>query len=144
NAQWQETGEVGSLLTAKKQIAGEGPLIIGYGDVVVRNFVMDALTRSEALATVVLDYKKSRHEARKSVDWALATPDRVEGIKDVAYSLVKVDDAIEADRASGEWIGLIGLSEDGAKKVAGLLDELAGKGVEVAKWSLPQLLNAMV
>ncbi len=115
NAGWETTGEVGSLLVAKKSI--EGPLVIGYGDVVARPFIIDNLLKSKADVTVVVDYKAPTKKARKSIDWARVTPARVENapLKDFDYSLVRLDDHLDAADVSGEWIGLVGLSEAGSK-----------------------------
>jgi len=69
-------------------------------------------------------------------------------LKDVDYSLVRVDDRLnpndDTHGVSGEWIGLVGLAEVGAKIVLDTCDALASNGTEIAKWSLPQLLNHLV
>ena len=91
--------------------------------------------------TVVVDYKHPAKKTRKSVDWAMVSPERVEGIKEIDYHLTKVDDTIEAERASGEWIGLLGLNEHGIDVLLATIAELEGKGVAIASWTLPQLLS---
>lgn len=148
NAKWEETGEVGSLVAAKKAISGK--TVIGYGDVVVRPFIVENLIKSKDDITVVVDYKQPNKKNRSSVDWARVSPARVETVplKDVDYSLVRVDDRLDPNDAthgvSGEWIGLVGLSEAGAKAFVGAIDKLAEGGTDIAKWSLPQLLNHMI
>ncbi|MCB9733053.1 MAG: phosphoenolpyruvate mutase [Deltaproteobacteria bacterium] len=141
NADWQATSEIGSLLAARDKIKGDGHLVVAYGDVVARPFVMDNLVRSEAPMTVVVDYKHPAKKTRKSVDWAMVSPERVEGIKEIDYHLTKIDDTIEAERASGEWIGLLGLNEHGIDVLLATIAELEGKGVAIASWTLPQLLS---
>jgi len=145
NAAWEATGEVGSLLTAKKTI--DGPLVLGYGDVVARPFIIDNLLKSKADLTVVVDYKAPTKKARKSIDWARVTPARVEGmapVKEIDYTLVRIDDRLDPAEVSGEWIGLVGLSAVGSKLLADTLAKLEADGVEVAKWTLPQLLNHLI
>ena len=144
NDQWEQTGEVGSLLVAKKAISGK--CIIGYGDVVVRPFIVENLLRGKGDITVVVDYKQPSKKNRKSVDWARVTPARVENapLKDVDYTLTRLDDRLEPTDASGEWVGLVGMSDAGAKSFVAAIDKLAGEGVEVQKWSLPQLLNHLI
>ncbi|MFT7579980.1 MAG: phosphoenolpyruvate phosphomutase [Myxococcota bacterium] len=139
NTGWESNGEVGSLLAAKDKI--EGKTVIAYGDVVVRPFVMKNLVKSDADFTVVVDYKQPASKNRKSVDWARVTPERVESgaLKDTAYTLAKIDDQIAPSDASGEWIGLLAVNEDGGKILREAL-ELDG----VASWSVPQLLNHLV
>ncbi len=142
NPEWETTGEVGSLLAAKAHLVG--PVLVGYGDVVSRKYVIENLVRSTADLTVVVDYAERKGRSRKSVDYAVVTPDRVEGIKEVDYQLQRIDSALEASSASGEWTGLLWASEDGAKVLVKALDDLVASGVEVAKWSLPQLINHVV
>jgi phosphoenolpyruvate phosphomutase len=144
NDQWETTGEIGSLIAAKKTL--DSKCVVGYGDVVVRPFIVENLLRAKTDVTVVVDYKQPTKKARKSVDWAKASPARVDAapLKDIDYTLVRVDDRIEPGEAAGEWIGLVGLSDAGAKTFVAAIDKLAAEGVEVAKWSLPQLLNHLV
>lgn len=144
NDQWETTGEIGSLLAAKKVI--DGKCIIGYGDVVVRPFIVENLLRAKTDVTVVVDYKQPTKKSRTSVDWARVTPARVENVplKDFDYSLVRIDDRVDPSEASGEWVGLVGLSDAGAKAFVAAIDKLAADGVEVGKWSLPQLLNHLI
>lgn len=144
NEDWEQSGEVGSLMSAKAAI--DGKCVIGYGDVVVRPIMIENLNRSEADVTVVVDYKQPTEKKRSSVDWARVTPERVDNqpLKDVAYNLVRIDDHLAPEDASGEWVGLVGLSDAGSKRVVKTIDELAGNGVEVHKWTLPQLLNHLI
>lgn len=142
NPNWETTGEVGSLLTARDRL--DGASLIAYGDVVCRNYVMENLLRSDAPLTVVVDYAKTNPSARKSIDFAAVTPERVEGIKEVSYTLKSIDTGMDAAAAAGEWCGLLWASEEGAATLRATLDSLEAKGVELANWSLPQLINAMV
>ncbi|TNF32147.1 MAG: phosphoenolpyruvate mutase [Deltaproteobacteria bacterium] len=144
NEGWEQTGEVGSLLAARDKIAGEGELVVGYGDVVARSFVLKNLVESTAPLTVVVDYQAPHHKTRTSIDWARVTPERVEGIKKIDYKLVKVDPQIEPAAAQGEWIGLLACTGEGSKILAKTLDELVAADVNVANWSMPQLLSHMV
>lgn len=144
NAEWESTGEVGSLLAARDRIAGEGTLVIGYGDVVARPFVLENLVKATTPFTVVVDYKAPHRKSRASVDWALVKPERVEGIKDLDYHLARVDGELAPEAASGEWIGLLACTQEGAKLLVETLDGLVASGTDVARWSMPQLLNHLI
>lgn len=142
NAAWEATGEVGSLLAARKTMNDR--TLIGYGDVVAKSFIIENLVKSTHDFTVVVDHKRPAKKARKSVDWARVTPERAEGIKEIDYTLVRIDDQLGAEEASGEWTGLMYASQAG---MAQLLDAVAGLeagNVDVARWSLPQLLNHLI
>ncbi len=142
NEKWEATGEIGSLLVAKKAV--DGKCVVGYGDVVVRPFIVENLLRSTADVTVVVDYKAPHKKTRKSVDWARVSQAHVEGIKDVDYQLIKIDDRIEPTEAQGEWIGLVGVSDAGAKVFMGALATLEAAGVDVSRWTIPQLVNHLL
>jgi len=144
NDEWEATGEVGSLLAARDKIAGDGELVIGYGDVVARSFVLKNLVASTAPFTVVVDYKTPHHKTRTSIDWARVDQDHVEGIKKLDYKLVKIDPQLDATAASGEWVGLLACTGEGSKILATTLDDLIASGVNVASWSMPQLISHIV
>ena len=138
---WAEEGEVGSLLAARDKI--EGNVLIGYGDVVARQWVLENLVRSDHPLTVVVDYADHAH-TRKSVDYAVVTPERVEGILDQAYDLQRIDTELTADKASGEWTGLLWANEEGSAQLRATIEKLEADGVDLAKWSIPQLINAVI
>jgi len=144
NAEWENNGEVGSLLAARDRL--DGAVLVGYGDVVVRNYVMENLLRSEAPFTVVVDYAKSKRGTRTDVDWAQVTPERAEtvGLKDTTYELKCIDNTLNTDGASGEWCGLLWCSEAGAEILRNTIAKLESDGVDVGKWTLPQLINTIV
>ncbi len=138
---WEQGGEVGSLLAARDKI--EGNVLIGYGDVVARQWVLENLVRSDHPLTVVVDYAEREH-SRKSVDYAVVTPERVEGILDQAYELQRIDTELTRDKASGEWTGLLWANEEGSAQLRAALDKLEADGVDLTKWSIPQLINAVI
>jgi len=142
NAAWEATGEVGSLLAARKTLNDRA--LIGYGDVVARPFIIENLVKSTHDFTVVVDHKRPAKKSRKSVDWARVTPERAEGIKDLDYTLVRIDDQLGAEQASGEWTGLLYTSEAGTKRLLEVVGELEAASVDVGRWSLPQLLNHLI
>lgn len=142
NAGWESNGEVGSLLTAKSVLSDR--MLIGYGDVIARPFIIENLVKSAHDFTVVVDHKTPTKKSRKSVDWARVTPERAEGIKEIDYTLVRIDDQLTSEQASGEWAGLLYTSEKGTKILLEVISALEAAGTEVARWSIPQLLNHII
>jgi hypothetical protein len=116
----------------------------------VRPFIVENLIKAKDDITVVIDYKQPSKKKRSSVDWARVSPARIETVplKDVDYSLLRLDDRLDPNDpghgVSGEWIGLVGLSEAGAKTFIAAIDKLAEGGADIAKWSVPQLLNQLI
>ena len=144
NADWENTGEVGSLLAARATL--EGPVLIGYGDIVTRTFLLRNLADSQAEFTVVVDYSRTER-ARKDADLVVVSPERedvVADLKRVEYRLKRVDTGLQVDKASGEWTGLLNCNADGTKKLLAAIDALTASGVDVASWSMPQLLTHLV
>ena len=139
NEKWEENGEVGSLLAAKQSL--DGPVLIGYGDVVCRDWVVNNLVTSEEPITVAVDYAKSERRSRKSIDYAVATPERADGIMEQDYKLKCIGPDLDPDTASGEWIGMVRFSDEGTKILNRVLGDLENSGTDVTQWSLPQLLN---
>lgn len=142
NAAWETTGEVGSLLAARDRL--EGPVLLGYGDVLTKRNVMEGLVSSPHDLTVVVDYAERPSRTRKLVDYAVVAPERLEGILEVDYTLQRIDPELDAGRASGEWIGLVYCSETGTRQVASAIAALTAQGVDVGGWGVPQLLNHLI
>ena len=140
NEKWESTGEVGSLLAAGDL---SGPTLIGYGDVVCRDWVVNKLVASQAPITVAVDYAKSERQSRKSIDYAIVTPERAEGIMDQDYQLKCIGTELNPEDASGEWIGMVRFSEEGTEVLNQLLKDLEAKNVDVPI-EHPQLLNHIV
>jgi phosphoenolpyruvate phosphomutase len=142
NANWEATSEVGSLLAARKVL--DDRILLSYGDVVARPFIIENLLKSNHDFTVVVDHKKPGRKSRKSVDWARVTPERAEGIKEIDYTLVRIDDQLTAETASGEWTGLLYTSENGTKLLKDTIAELEAAQKDVSRWTIPQLLNHLI
>jgi len=142
NTAWETTGEVGSLLAAGKAMTGR--VLISYGDVIARPVLIENLVKSQHDFTIVVDYKTPTEKSRKSVDWARVTPAHTEGIKDIDYKLVRIDDKLTADKASGEWTGLLQISEAGSKVLATALEALKASNTDIGRWSIPQLINHLI
>jgi phosphoenolpyruvate phosphomutase len=142
NENWQQNGEVGSLLAAKDSLTG--PILVGYGDVVCRDWVVNNLVASHTPITVAVDYAKSERTTRKSIDYAVVTPERADGIMDQDYKLKCIGPDLSPEAANGEWIGMVRFSEEGTQILSNVLEALAADGVDVGNWSMPQLLNHIV
>jgi phosphoenolpyruvate phosphomutase len=142
NASWESQGEVGSLLAAGDQLTG--PLLVGYGDVVCRDWVIKNLVESPHQITVTVDYAKSERRSRKSIDYAIVTPERPDGVIEQDYELKCIGENIDPTEASGEWIGVVRFSEEGTQVLTRVLEDLSSKGIDIAGWSMPQLINHIV
>ncbi len=123
NPAFAETGEAASLACAMPRLQGE--LVVSYGDVLFRRYVLDGLLASPADITVVID-SSLRSQAnpadlvaadrRNTAAYLDDTPARLTGI------------AVARDRADGEWIGLMHASAQGTEKLRQELAAMAADG----------------
>jgi phosphoenolpyruvate phosphomutase len=145
NADYENTGEVASLACAKDALKGE--CVVSYGDILFRGYMLNMLLDNPADIAVVVDadWRAERLASPKHtadlVECSL--PFSVESIDDSPVTLRKVDSEMPAEDAHGEWVGLMKLSERGAKLVR---DEIAAmeKDGTLAKASLPDLFNRLI
>lgn len=109
NDRFAETGEVYSLAQAGEALSGD--LVVAYGDVLFRNYILDSLLSSSADVVLAVD---SRAEGRGAVRDLVAADRGFSGnyLDDQPAHLTAMGAAIE--RATGEWMGLARFSAAGA------------------------------
>ena len=123
NPAYAETGEAASLACAMPGVHGE--LVVSYGDVLFRRYVLDGLLASPADITVVVD-TALRSQANPA-DLVAA---------DQRYTAAYLDDtparltatAVPRARADGEWIGLMHASAQGTELLRRELAAMAADG----------------
>ncbi len=103
NEAWQCTGEVRSLGAAKTAL--EGDVLVAYGDLVLRRYILHELLASRHPLTVVVDAAGHRPIAPEDrVVVSAPAPLRYE---EREYLLIGAGCSVPADKASGEWVGLL-------------------------------------
>ncbi len=117
NLDYADTGEAASLACAMPHLHGE--LVVSYGDVLFRRYVLDGLVASTADVTVVAD-SSLRAQANPRDLVAADRRNTAAYLDDAPARLTGV--AASRDRAAGEWIGLMHTSVRGTEK---LREELA-------------------
>lgn len=117
NAAFADTGEAASLACAMPRLHGE--LVLAYGDVLFKRYILDGLLASAADITLVAD-STMRAEADPRDLIAADHPDTASYLDDQPALLTRV--AADRDSACGEWIGLMHASARGTEM---LRDELA-------------------
>jgi len=127
NLAFAETGEAASLACAMPRLRGE--LVVSYGDVLFKRYILEGLVASPADVTVVVD--SSRRAAANPRDLVAADRhDNAAYLDDAPTHLIGV--AVPRDQAAGEWIGLMHSSARGTEV---LREELAAMQAE---GTLPQ------
>ncbi|MHA1537459.1 MAG: phosphoenolpyruvate mutase [Alphaproteobacteria bacterium] len=130
NDGYADTGEVASLVCAEDALRGE--VVIGYGDVLFRRFILDALMDAEGdivLACDALSRGRDFEEAGRLVD--LVSCSRAftgEFLDDEPLTLKRIGNELPTGEVDAEWVGLARLSDAGAKTVRAELKAMGKDG----------------
>jgi phosphoenolpyruvate phosphomutase len=142
NERYAETGELTSLACALDAIESE--VLISYGDLMFRSYVLRDLLESQSDFSVVVD-SSSRESANRTVrDFAYCSRGDDRGLFGSQVSLTRVaGDSADSDSAHGRWIGLLKVSRQGLKKLKAVLGTLRLRA-DFDTLDLPALLNALI
>jgi len=141
NDRYAETGELYSLAQAGAQVEGalSGDLVVAYGDVLFRNYILDSLLSSKADVVLAVD---SRTEGRGKVRDMVAADHGFSGnyLDDDPALLSRMGAAV--DGATGEWMGLARFSETGAQWLREEIAALEAEGA-LEQADLPMLFTRL-
>lgn len=141
NPNWEETGELASLQLARPAIKGE--MILAFGDVIFKRYILHELLSSEAPITIVVDASRSFRETGAGGDRVRVSGRPPEGYDESEYQLVEMNSALSEEAADGEWIGMLRTKGEGTDLLLATLDEAAGEpGAEHSE--LAPLFNRLV
>jgi phosphoenolpyruvate phosphomutase len=128
NDEYATTGELVSLLTAKKDISS--PFVFLYGDVLFEESHLQKLLKSPADITLLVDRawnESGSEEGRGLPDLVVLEDAQVTGHRFIGaerpHKVTKISSKLKADEGHGEFVGLALFSEKGAKALA----EVAGQ-----------------
>ncbi len=145
NAAYESTGEAASLACAKDALRGD--CIVSYGDILFRGYMLNLLLDNPADIAVVVDaeWRAERASApKRTADLVQCSlPFSVDALDESPVLLEKVDSAIAAEDADGEWVGLVKLSARGAELVRAEIEAMETDGT-IGKASLPDLFNRLI
>jgi phosphoenolpyruvate phosphomutase len=137
NDRYADTGEALSLAQAGSALDGE--LVVSYGDVLFRNYILDALLSSKADVVVAVDGR--RHlEGRSRVRDLVRASHGFSGhyLDDEPATLVEMGASVAAP--TGEWMGLVRFSALGSEWLRDELATLAEEGL-IERADMPLLLS---
>jgi len=152
NDRFAETGEVGSLFGAEREL--DGPFVLLYGDILFDPAVLVKLLQTKADVAVVVD--RAFHDAYRAGLGLPAGPlDLVvtetppNGRRFVAPEggsrVVRIGPEVAPDEAHGEFIGMAMLSAAGAAALRAVHRELAERGTEgLERASVTHILQALI
>src|SRR5947199_3201047 len=152
NDRFAETGEVGSLFGAEREL--DGPFVLLYGDILFDPAILVKLLQTKADVAVVVD--RAFHDAYRAGLGLPAGPlDLVvtetppNGRRFVAPEggsrVVRIGPEVAPEEAHGEFIGLAMLSAAGAAALRAVHRELAARGTEgLERASVTHILQALI
>jgi len=123
-------GEVASLACAQDALKGE--VVVGYGDVLFRRFILDALMDTVGdivLACDALSRGRDYEQAGRLVD-LVSCSRRFTGdfLDDDPLTLSRIGNALPPGEVDAEWVGLARLSDKGASRVRAELTAMKKDG----------------
>jgi phosphoenolpyruvate phosphomutase len=141
NVRYAETGELYSLACAGDRLDGE--TIIVYGDVLFRQYILDALMAAEGDIVLAVDTLKL-FEGREHYRDLVAADRPFSGgyLDEEPVHLRRMSPDLSAKEISGEWMGLARLSAHGAAWVRDEIETLQVEGL-LEQGDLPLLLSRL-
>jgi phosphoenolpyruvate phosphomutase len=142
NPNYEHGGELGSLLCARESL--EGDMVIMYGDLLFRSYVLRDLLESPGDIVVVVD-SASQTTISGSPDYAYCSAPDDRSLIGQQIRLISISDIGDKQEcaANGRWIGMLKVSGEGAEWMRAALDELKTRG-DFNRMGVPQLLNYLV
>ena len=140
NDRFGDTGEVFSLGMAAAALEGE--LVLAYGDVLFRRYILDSLLTSSADVVLAVDARGDR-PAPAGVSRDLVVADHGfsgDYLDDQPAHLVSMAASADADGAQGEWMGLARFSSQGTQWMVEEIEALKAEGLYESA-DLPLLLT---
>ena len=125
NAAYATSGEAASLACVGERLQGE--TVVVYGDVLFRRYILDGLLETDGDIVLAVDHGRIRPSASPR-DLVLAGPAPGPLQLDEEPGTLEAIGDVPAERAQGEWIGLMRLSAHGSGLVREELAAMAGDG----------------
>ena len=141
NPRWESNGELGSLAAARNALKGE--VLIAYGDVVFKRYILHELLSSDAAITLVVDKTRSIVDSGRAGDRVKVSRRPPTRWEEAEYWLERMAPDLPDDETDGEWIGMVRARPEGTERLLAVLDELlAEPGSE--KLDMSALFNRLV
>jgi phosphoenolpyruvate phosphomutase len=142
NDRFDDTNEVYSLATAHERLQGE--VLVSYGDVLFRNYILTGLLSTPGDIVVAVD-SLGRFVAEDGRIHDFVGGDRppsADYLEETPPDLVSIGPDVKGERLAGEWIGLVRFSPVGTEWLREEIELLRAEGlIETA--DMPVLLSRL-
>lgn len=124
NLEFTGTGELLSLSKAATLL--EGSVVISFGDILFRKYILRNLLQDTSDITIVVDAAwQQRPQSRNAVDFVIASHPYTLKYGEEEAELVDIGAHLQSDQVHGEWIGLVKTNARGSQVLRAALQELA-------------------
>ena len=144
NDDYAETGELSSLYQARDFIKGH--LVIGYGDIVFRSYILNVMEENEKDIVIVVDSRLSFRSDDYVGDFVFCNRKNTKIFGDETGILERVEFQVKKhieNEPHGEWIGLLKATAKGSEMIGNALEELA-KEPGFDKMKMGSLFNHLI
>ncbi|MBT5666722.1 MAG: phosphoenolpyruvate mutase [Rhodospirillaceae bacterium] len=145
NDEYADTRELYSMACARDVL--EGPCLVTYGDILFRPYMLDALLRADGDIVIVADALwREREQSSEGLVRDLVVGDRAfstDFLDDAPVYLTGAGPDTSPEDATGEWVGMLKLSDAGAAAARAELDAMDADG-SLRSAEIPDLLIRLI
>jgi len=123
NDDFATTAELGSL--AKALASLEGDVVLSFGDILFRRYILGNLLAEEGDVVIVVDSGWRQRRPVGQVDYVSASAPFTFKFSEEVVTLRAMSASLPPEKIDGEWIGLVKCTPRGSKLLQGALTELA-------------------
>ena len=143
NDAYETTNELSSLMQARESFSDD--MIITYGDLLIRGYILRDLLETEGNIVVVVDSALDNEYISGSPDYAYCSKadDRSMFRQDIDLQYISDTQSTEHGTPSGRWIGMLHVKGEGLEWLLSAV-EVMQKQEDFSGLTLPDLLNYLV
>lgn len=144
NDEYEDSGELVSLLKGLQGIRQDQDLIVSYGDVLFNKYIVQMLAESEVALAVAIDtnWIESANRHRQA-DYARCSMPHSRESFSARVTLERIGVDIPPANIHGEWMGFIKISSEEIGTLMKVVEQMLGND-DLRRAKLPDLLNLLV
>ncbi len=143
NPRFDKSGELASLLIAQNEFTDD--MVILYGDIIFRGYILKGLIDSNREITVVVDSTKIQSNSQKLADYAYCSEEDNRELwgRDIELKQIVNSKQDSVKKICGQWIGMIGIKNQGKQWIEEAVEQLSNEA-DFQNYSLIDLLNRII
>lgn len=145
NDDYETTGELVSLSKGiTTRVESEGGVIVSYGDVIFRKYIIDLLIEAEGDLVVAIDtqWRESANRGR-TADYAKCSLPYSRQHYNRPVFIERISPDIDPGEIDGEWIGFLRIGVQALPKIVKVLDAILSKPLNRMA-TMPRLIDELI